>query len=237
MMANIKKAIPIIFLLYGLFYFFEPVLLGWFEILSPSISRAVLLPIRLSTYYYFIRPIAIQTGTFSIADILFPIIFLSYIIYYIRFPRTEISGIQKKIAISPMVVFPILFIISIPLGITSDKRQTNSLMLGGKALLMTKGGSATIRDEALQLMNSSEKEILVGAELPPLLRELGEKAIIESDNKVILIGEHRMINFPYGFGFMFQAETDSEPYSQYGMEHAFSRYLKLADGVYLYVIP
>jgi hypothetical protein len=236
MKLKIKKAIPFIFLLYGLFYFLEPVLSGYFEVFDPFIARAVFLPIRWITFFLFSLPLVLIWREFAVyaPDVVFLIFFLTYIFFFFKTLRTETTGFQKKIATSCLFVFPLLFIVMLPLGATSSDRHINSFALGGWSLLGIKGGAAEIREESIRLFNSTTKEDLSGSELPSTLREIGGWAKLEHDNGVIVLDYSRMFNMADKFGFVFQVKPNERPYSRYVNGSYFHRYWKLADGVYLF---
>ena len=238
MKLKIKKAIPLIFLLYGLFYFLEPVLSGWFEIVAPFIARNVFLPIDWMLFV-FALPFSFRLGDTNIRfpDTLFWIIFLAYLAYYYLVIRHEAEQRSKKLALLPLLIFPLLFILLIPLGMNSLDRRINSFPLGGWSLLMMAGGPEKVRGEAIQLLDTTTEERPSDSELPISLQIVGGWVGLEHDHHVVVLGRGRMAGMADEFGFIFQKDVTAEPSAHYLERFDFQRFWKLADGVYFYEVP
>lgn len=246
MKSKITSAIPVIFLAFGLLYFLEPVLSAWLEIVNPVIARTVFLPLDWISFILTL-PLAMtvasiipgDTGYFHAAnsrDYLFLVVFLFYLTYYVRVVRFEPADTQKRFAATPLIIFPLLFVLMIPLGFTTVDRRVNSYPVGGKSLLMMAGGATTVRDEAIQLMNSSTAKEPSWSELPPALQKIRGFVVIEHDRKTVVLGLGRAYSLADEFGFIFQTDNDAKPNSLYLERFDFHRYWKLADGVYFYEV-
>jgi len=239
MKLKLKRSVPILFLLYSSYYFLEPFLSGWFEIVDPSIARMVFLPLRWMSFVLVTLPIAMVFGdvAFYTPDILFATVLALYLVYYLRVGRYEINEKHKKLAYLPLIALSFVFIVMIPLGFTSRDRHVNSFPVGGWSRLMMAGGPSRVREEALQLLNSTKEERPDWSEIPPTLKRLGGWVGVEHENRLVIVGLGRMFNMADEFGFVFQEEDSGEPNPAYLERFDFQRFWKLAEGVYFYEVP
>lgn len=242
MKEKTKKTIPIIFLVYGLFYFLEPVLSGWFEIVNPSIFRILFLPFDWIIFLLTL-PIAFSLSDVGengmnyyifLGDIVFAVVVVVYLIFCMKNYWMEDNLKKRRIYSLPLVVFLILFVITLPLGINANARHFNSFILGGRTLLMFAGGTSHVRDEAIEMMKQTTDENPSESELPSTLKRLNGWVEIEHDNHLVIVGFGRAYGMADEFGLILLEDLHSEPNSRYINSLDFHRLWKLEDGVYFY---
>lgn len=102
---------------------------------------------------------------------------------------------------------------------------------------MLAGSPTRVRQEAMQLLNSTREERPDWSELPPSIKKLRGWVGVEHENRLVIIGLGRMFNMADEFGFVFQETDNGEPSSTYLESYDFQKFWKLAEGVYLYEVP
>lgn len=234
----IKTHLPIIFLLYGLYYFLEPVLSGWFEIVNPSIARTIFLPLDWVSFAFVAFPLALVFGEIALyaPDFFFLILFGFYSAYYFRIGRHENGIRQKYLARSPLIVFPLLFVAMLPLGFTSIDRRVGSFPIGGWSRLVFAGGPSRVHEEALWLLNNTDEQQPDRSELPPALKSLGGWVTIEHENDLVILSLGRSSGTADEFVFVFQNIDEGKPNSTYLAKFDFQRFWKLFDAIYFYEV-
>ncbi|MBX3038834.1 MAG: hypothetical protein KF758_18130 [Anaerolineales bacterium] len=244
MKSKIKDIMPIIFLIYGLLYFLEPVASAWFEIVNPFIARNVFLPLKWIMFLptlLFAIPLMLLGGFESSLvkyanDILFLSIFFAYLLFYFKIDHSLLPRNKKTILNLPLFILPLLFILLIPLGFTSGDRRVATFPLGGRFLLWTSGGSSLLRSDAINMMNATQNEEPLESEIPDSIKKINAWVGIEHHNRLVVLYLGRMFNMADGFGFLFLEENTNEPNSDYVNGFDFQRLWKLDEGVYFYEI-
>lgn len=232
----IKAYLPIIFLLYGLYYFLEPFLSGWFEVVNPSIARTIFLPLDWMSFAFVAFPLALIFGEIALhaPDFLFIFFFACYTAYYFWIGRHKNNVRQKYLALSPLIIFPLLFVVMLPLGFTAIDRRVGSFPIGGWSRLVFAGGPSRVHEEAIWLLNNTEEQQPDRSKVPPALKRLGGWITIEHENDLVILRLGRTSGMADEFGFVFQETDTDEPGSDYLAEFNFLRFWKLADAVYFY---
>lgn len=225
-----------IFFACGLIYFFEPFLSSWFEIVNPSIARNIFLPIDWTLIIVILLPLSFlpyNIATF-LPDIFFGLMFFIYVVYYLKVIRQTQTEIYKKIAITPLIIFPLFFIIMSPVGHTFFERGINAYEIGGQSRLMLAGGSTVVRKEGLELLKSTTDTSIEQSALPSSLKKLGYWAVLEHENKLVIIGAGRLFNMADQFGFIIQEHSDPKPSPKYAENYDYFKLWELSDGIYLF---
>lgn len=238
-----RVILPAIFIVYGLFYFFEPVLSAWFEVVNPSIAKTIFLPIHWVTFIismpiYLISFLAVGEENIStisyVTDFLFLLFFICYLIYYVVVIRKNWTIEQKKLALFPLFIFPIFWLALLPIGVTNIERHINSFPIGGWSRMMFAGGPKTIKEDGIKLLESTKQEYPEDEELPPSIKKLGYWVKVERDKQLLLVGIGRMFNMADEFGFIIQKENGKTPIPHYLEKSEFYRVWKIADGIYFF---
>jgi hypothetical protein len=238
-----KFVVPIAFIVYGLFYFFEPVVSAWLEVVSPSIAATTFLPIQWVTFlitlpiYFIASAILGEENSFAIAymaDVLFLLVFLCYIAYFVRVITKKWSAEHKKVAVFPLIAFPIFWLALLPIGATKIERHVNAFSIGGWSRVMFAGGPKMVREGGIKLLESVKQGQPTDEEIPPSIDKLGYWVQIEHDPKLVLVGAGQMFGMADAFGFIIPEENGRVPLPHYLEESEFYRIWKIADGVYFF---
>jgi hypothetical protein len=233
-MKNVKHStyITVVYILAGLFYLFEPFLSPWFEIVNPSFARNIFLPIE---WMVFIVSLLLpgDLGLYF-PDIVFGLATLFYLAYTIKIARADWTKKQKRFAITPLVIFPLIWALMIPLGLSFyGMKRVNSCAIGGWSRMVLSGGADTIRSDGYDLLNSSN-EYPSDNEIPSSIKKLGYWVEIEQVSKVLLVGIGRVSGMSDEFGYIIYNGSKPLPIPQYLADSEFYRIWKLADGVYFF---
>lgn len=238
-----RAILPILFIICGLFYFFEPVLSAWFEVVDSSIAEIVFLPI---TWIIFVISMPIYLLAFGVlgienslvvvyvTDVLFLLAFLCYLAYFMIVVRKKWTTKQKRLALFPLVAFPIFWLALLPIGTTRIERRINSFSIGGWTRMMFAGGSTIIRSDGIKLLESTNQEEPDMDEWPSSIKILGGWVVVEKDKQLLLVGIGRMFNMADEFGFIIPKETGETPIPRYLEKSEFYRIWKIADGIYFF---
>lgn len=235
MKRKLPLLISIVFLLVGLFYFLEPFLSGWVEIVDPIIARNIFVPIDwiilmvTLPLYQLSSQLALVTP-----DIVFGLMFLLYVFYYLRVICNQKRENLKRLTIVPIIVCCLLWGIMLPLGWTCTSRRINAFRVGGWTRVMWSGGPSRVRTEALEFMQATTQAAPLKSEWPLSLQRLGYWLRIEHDNQLVLVGIGRVIGMADEFGFVLQDPEAPPPQSHYFRLDPPPRLSRLADGVYFF---
>jgi hypothetical protein len=239
-----KKVIfPALFIIVGLFYFFEPVISAWFEIVDSSVAASIFLPINWVVFiplYLIGQVIYLTTGNESISvvtyiyDYIFLFFYLIYLTYFITIIRKNWSLQQKRLSLFPLIAFPLFWLGMFPIGATNIERHINSYSIGGWSRMMFAGGAEIIRDDGIKILENTRQESPAFENLPSAIKKLGGWVWIEQDKQLVLVGIGRMSGMSDEFGFIIQGEIGAVPIPHYIENSQFYKIWKLADGIYFF---
>ncbi|MCP4143595.1 MAG: hypothetical protein GY755_25465 [Chloroflexi bacterium] len=228
-----KAFIPSAYFLFGLFYFFEPFLSSLFEIINPFIARNLFLPIDWMVFVITL-PFNAILG-FYFPDTVFIIITISYLAFFFSKPiQTGWADKQKRLAFSPLVIFPLIFLIMSPLGLFYyGQKRVNSNVVGGWTRLILAGGVDVIRADSSELLKSSN-EYPADEEILASIEKLGYWTKIEQDKKILLVGVGRLFNMADEFGYIIQDDNKPLQLPDYLERSEFYRIWKFSEGIYFF---
>jgi hypothetical protein len=177
-------------------------------------------------------------ATQYVIDIIFAFIFTGYLLFVIRVAPTARAIHVKRLATTPLIVIPILWLVLLPLGSTFQDRRINSFPIGGWFRMYLTGHPDELKREAQELLASSiDKEYLYTykSELPPVLSQLGGWAKVDHQNRLVLIGIGSMSGISAEFGYIIRPETLQASHSKYMSDHKIAREWELTEGIYLFM--
>ena len=240
MTTKMRKAIfPTTLLCIGLFYAIHPILSGIFEVLDPYIARTIFLPFDWLLFAFaFPMLFLFEEVSQYYYDIVFVLIFLGYIVYFMKVVRPKWDGTPKKLAIFSLILIPVIILVLSPLGITFQERRINSFQIGGWLYLQFTGNINDITKEAQDLVEyHSGKEYLYRqkSELPPTISQLGGWVKVDNENQIVYVGKGSMTGMSAEFGFMILVKDTQSPSSSYLEKNNILRVWKLAEGIYLFM--
>jgi hypothetical protein len=146
-----KALIPITFALIGLFYLFEPFLSAWFEVVNPFIARNVFLPMDwiIFTISFLAHSLPNDLEQW-LPDILFGVATIFYLAFFTKITQTDWPNKQIRFAFLPLVVFPLIWLLMSPLGLSFfGEKRMNSYVIGGWSRMMFAGGPDIIKKMVL----------------------------------------------------------------------------------------
>ncbi|HNT75941.1 MAG TPA: hypothetical protein PKH77_13080 [Anaerolineae bacterium] len=239
MKQGLRLLIPTIFLLMGLFYFLEPFLSGWFEIVDPFIYRTIFLPVDWIIFFGLGLPffrLSEKLGPVA-EDIAFGLIFILYLFYFFKVVRRRWAEEKcKKLALVPIIVCCLMWCVTLPLGGTYNARRFNAFRVGGWTRLICSGGATRVRTDALEFIQETTQATPPRSEWPSSLQRLGYGLKIEHDNRLVLVGLGRAIGMAAEFGFIIQDSSASPPIPHYLERDGENPQLwRLADGIYFFM--
>jgi hypothetical protein len=232
-----RTVVPIAFLLAGLFYLFQPIFSGSLEVLDASLAREITLPIDW-LLFTLLFPIYLLFGTFYVIDIIFAVIFTSYLVFVIRVASATRAIEVKRLVTAPLIAIFLLWLLLLPLGSTFQDRRINSFSIGGWIRMYLTGHPDELKREAQELLASSiDKEYLYTykSELPPVLSRLGGWAKVDHENRLVLVGIGSMSGISAEFGYIIHPETLQTSHPGYLSDRKIAREWKLTEGIYLFM--
>jgi len=162
---------PLAIFLIGFWYFFEPFLSHWFEIVYPLIARSVFFPFDWILIFGVLTNFSFFPFDFWIPDLVFLIIFGMYLVFYLKVVRQKWLSVYAKFARMPSIIFPIIWVLLLPLGFTYFGRGINASVVGGWSRLMLAGGPSVVRTESMGRLESGSESSLSYSDLPPALQK------------------------------------------------------------------
>ncbi len=197
-------SIPRLYMLIGLMYLFEPLVISWMKVVAPIWVVLIGLP-----FVWIMGPflgLGLPTPGFYTFDIVFGLITILYILYFVRVARSQSATRQKTLVLLPLLILLVVWASMIPLGYSfSGEKRFNSYAIGGWSRIMLAGGPAILKAEAVELLNSTDEYqygIVPASKAPPSLQKLGRLVIEEKDKGLVLVTDGIIMLIGDEFGYI-----------------------------------
>jgi len=166
---------------------------------------------------------------FATVSILYLLVFFSKIVF------SEWTDKLRKFAFLPLVLFPIVWLIMSPLGLSFwGEKRVNSYVVGGWSKMMLAGGPVALQNDSVYLLEYTNNPEPDWQDLPSAIKKLDGWVEIDFEKQLVLVGTGSMFNMANEFGFIIREKNGALPIPDYLAGSDFYRIWRLADGVYFF---
>lgn len=207
---------PMVVFVLGMHSLFNPYISGWCEVFCPRIS-------------YELWGLLLLWGLLKLAAFAVHCIY-SIFVFFRRGP------LKYKIYVAvPLVILSLMWgVLCLP-GLTYTDRRVNSFKIGGWTRVVWAGGPSKVREEALELIDTSSDAEPPESKWPASIRALGAIRVrVNKESRTLDVAIPTATPYSDQFGFLIRDAESPVPKIAEGPYGGGHRIWQLADGIYLY---